>query len=233
MDELDRLYRRMVQNIRASFPELLTRPFEVSLVYQQIVPYRLNRRELSFDNNEEYELALMQLLSGTRGMLLGDAEMQAALRKELDSANPDLTAFRAQATAMVSLAPEALRALDAQPAVRSPSAPAGVAAVNKSATEQAALASRATENVSVSASSSPVLTVGGSARPAPLLPTKPTPMAQTIQSGCRYCGGSLPDGRGAVFCPHCGHNLTVQHCPACKTELDVEWKFCITCGREV
>jgi uncharacterized Zn finger protein (UPF0148 family) len=38
-----------------------------------------------------------------------------------------------------------------------------------------------------------------------------------------------------VFCPHCGHNLTVKHCPACKAELELEigWKYCITCGREV
>ena len=30
-----------------------------------------------------------------------------------------------------------------------------------------------------------------------------------------------------------GRILTVQRCPACATELDVSWKFCITCGRGV
>ena len=67
MDELDRLYRRLVQNIRGAAPDLLTRPFEVSQLHQELVPYRTNRRELGFDSNEEYELALMQLLGGLRG----------------------------------------------------------------------------------------------------------------------------------------------------------------------
>lgn len=50
---------------------------------------------------------------------------------------------------------------------------------------------------------------------------------------CRFCNGSLPGGRRITFCPHCGQNLTVQHCPACGTELEMGWKFCTTCGRSV
>jgi predicted amidophosphoribosyltransferase len=65
----------------------------------------------------------------------------------------------------------------------------------------------------------------------------PTPQrgAQTIvaSGSCHYCGGELPDGRRITFCPHCGQNLTIQHCPACSTELELGWKFCTTCGREV
>jgi hypothetical protein len=49
--------------------------------------------------------------------------------------------------------------------------------------------------------------------------------------GCRYCGGRLPDGRRVTFCPHCGLDLTKRQCPACSTELDVAWRFCVTCGR--
>jgi hypothetical protein len=48
---------------------------------------------------------------------------------------------------------------------------------------------------------------------------------------CRYCSGLLPEGRRIVFCPHCGQNLTVHRCPACSTELEMGWKFCVTCGR--
>ena len=120
MDELDRMYRRLVQNIRAGFPDLLTRAFEVSLIYQQIIPYRLNRRELGLDSNDEYELALLRLLSGERGLVTGDDEMQRALRAELESPNPDLSAFRAYATSTVALVPESLRAHDAQPRCRAP-----------------------------------------------------------------------------------------------------------------
>jgi hypothetical protein len=57
------------------------------------------------------------------------------------------------------------------------------------------------------------------------------PLTIEAQGTCRYCGGQLPDGRRITFCPHCGQNLTVQHCQACGTELEVGWKFCVTCGR--
>ena len=57
--------------------------------------------------------------------------------------------------------------------------------------------------------------------------------ASALGGSCRYCGGTLPDGRRITFCPHCGQNLTVQHCPACNTELEIGWKFCTTCGRSI
>lgn len=56
---------------------------------------------------------------------------------------------------------------------------------------------------------------------------------QPAGGSCRYCSGALPEGRRIVFCPHCGQNLTIQHCPACSTELEMGWKFCTTCGRAV
>lgn len=49
--------------------------------------------------------------------------------------------------------------------------------------------------------------------------------------GCRYCGNRLPEGRRMTFCPHCGMDMTKRQCPACSTELDVLWRFCVTCGR--
>lgn len=49
--------------------------------------------------------------------------------------------------------------------------------------------------------------------------------------GCRYCGGHFPVGRRMTYCPHCGLDLTKRQCPACSTELDCGWRFCVTCGR--
>jgi predicted amidophosphoribosyltransferase len=40
-------------------------------------------------------------------------------------------------------------------------------------------------------------------------------------------------GRTVIFCPHCGQNVGVMHCPVCGTDLDVGWRFCLTCGREM
>jgi len=292
MDELDRLYVRLVQNIRAGFPELLTRPFEVSQLYLQIVPYRTNRRELGFDSNEEYELAVMQLLAGLRGYVVADAEMQKAMRQELASPNPDLTAYRVYATAAVTLAPDPLRALERR-AATAPSTAGTPGTMTPG--EQVVMAARATEAMEATGEQPRqelrgAGAAGGgaaaSAPPAPPAPPRavpPAPLASppaaaptarqapppasgppspppapvpaptrapmaaphpaampapsapsaTSAPSCRYCGHGLPEGRRVTFCPACGHNLTVQHCPACATELEVGWKFCITCGRQV
>ena len=267
MDELDRLYRRLVQNIRGVAPELLSRPFELSQIYQELVPYRTNRRELGFDSNEDYELALMQLLGGLRGYLTTDSELQKVMRGELSSSNPDLASFRVYATSVVSLAPEPLRTLEHEVTLRgqgSVNISTSAGTVRGSAGDAAALAARATETFDATPSVPPRAAPSAPApsaqhlserpeprasqspdadRPRDLRPTSAPPSAlermgpppvqhaQDVATGCRYCGGVLPDGRKVTFCPHCGHDLTVQHCPACGTECEIEWKFCITCGR--
>jgi len=257
MDDLDRMYRRLVQNIRAGFPDLLTRPFEVAELYTTLIPYRHNRRELELDTNQDYELALLRLLSGERGYLIGDAQMQGDLRAEIESPNPDLSKFRAYATTMVSLAPDGARPVDA-PVVRRPGS-GGTAAIPQPASPaRAAMADRPTLGVpdlpqtasraqpsgmagapAPSASAPPVAAVPP-IPPVPVVSPVAAPTATLSATGqrsivasgsCRYCGGELPEGRNITFCPHCGQNLTVHNCPACGTELDVSWKFCTTCGR--
>lgn len=230
MDELDRMFRRLVHNVRAGFPDLLTRPFEVSALHQHLIPYRLNRRELAIDSAEDYELTLMRLLAGTRGLLSGDPDMQEALRAELESPNPDLSVFRAWGTASVSIAPMALRALDGQSPeavrIQNPAAPA----------RQAEMAGRATLELPTSGSTPALTTVATPPRAMTAARPATAPVATEPRghgTGCRYCGSELPDGRDAHFCPHCGQNLSIKQCPACSTELEVEWQYCITCGRQV
>ena len=238
MDEMDRMFRRLVHNVRAGFPDLLTRSFEVSSLYQTLIPYRLNRAELGIDSAEEYELSLMRLLAGTRGLLNGDPDMQQALQSELESPNPDLSIFRAWATASVSINAMAVRALDSQSTVAIRMASPAVT------TRQAEMAGRATLEVVTSGGAplrSPVPGGGRTAAPVATPPeSRPAPAPPPLTAaphahgpGCRYCGGELPDARDAAFCPHCGQNLAVKQCPACSTELEVEWQFCITCGRQV
>jgi hypothetical protein len=240
MDELDRMYRRLVQNVRTGFPDLLGRPFEVAELYTTLVPYRHNRRELELDTNQDYEHALLRLLSGERGYLIGDPQMQADLRGELDSPNPDLTKFRAYSTTMVSLAPDGARAVE-PPVLRRPGS-GGTAAIPSTAAPppvaqaQSAMAERPTLGVPAAASrtaaAAPAAPAPSSRTSAPQPPLAATGQRSIVAAGsCRYCGGELPDGRNITFCPHCGQNLTVLNCPACGTELDVGWKFCTTCGR--
>jgi hypothetical protein len=240
MDDLDRLFRRVVHNVRASYPDLLTQPFEVAQLYQQVVPYRLNRRELGVATVEEYELALMQLLAGTRGYLTGDADMQRALRDELEGLSPDLSAYRAYASSHVAIDADAVRAIDQQAI--------GHGAAAASARMEAAVSERATQRLG--ARSTPAASAQAellpSHQPVSEMPSSsgaPQPASSDRHGGdaaaaaghtpCRYCGGSLPHGKSIVYCPYCGHDLTVQHCPACNTELEIGWRFCITCGRQV
>lgn len=77
-----------------------------------------------------------------------------------------------------------------------------------------------------------------------VLPSGPVPVGRlTLPGGmpavgaampvptCQYCEMTLPLGRTVTFCPYCGQNLTVKHCAACGSELEVGWRYCVTCGR--
>lgn len=112
MDDLDRIFRRLVQQLRARYPQYLSRPFEAEEVYQVIVPYRHYRQELGIDTNQDYEVAVMRLLSGERSYFVVDREMRESLSRELESANPDTSLFRVYATHRVSVSPEAVQQME-------------------------------------------------------------------------------------------------------------------------
>jgi hypothetical protein len=111
MDDLDRLFRRLVQNMRAEYPAYLTSPFPVAELYQSVVPHRHNRTALEIEMHEEYEHALTRLLSGERGYVLGDPAMQDALAQVLTAGTGAIT-YRAYAAALIEVAPDAVRQLD-------------------------------------------------------------------------------------------------------------------------
>ena len=254
MDDLDRLLQRLVQRIRAEYPEYMNRPFEVSELYQNIVPYRHHRRELGIETNQDYELALLRLLAGERGYLMGDASMHDAVKRELASPNPNTALFREFAAARVSLSPEAARRYDQMSSAETK--PDDVRTVSAApAPPRPAAAPPPPPRPAPSPPTQPSAGFSAMASPPPP-PRAPTPppaeyyatpatdlmsgggrsaAMSTVASagGCRYCGGSLPPGRRVSFCPHCGQNLAVQRCPACSTELELSWKFCTTCGRAV
>ncbi len=243
MDDLDRLYRRLVQNIRNGFPDYLSRPFEVAEVYQSIVPYRHNRRELGIETNQDYELALCRLIAGERGYVTGDDAMQSTVRQELALANPNTAVFRDFAAARVALAPEPLRQLSVESAAAAPDREPGSGAQRAGMREAHPLPPNPPPPRPPTPPPPPSLR-------APTRPSAPASPSQSIHTpvggvrsgtqstgvtggACRYCNGDLPEDRRVMFCPHCGQNVTVQHCPACGAELDQSWKFCITCGRAV
>lgn len=266
MDALDRTFRHLLQTIQTRYPAYLTQPFEVAELYQNILPYRHHRRELGLETNQEYELVLLQLLSGARDYLVVNDEMRDRLARELATPNPDPGAFREFSTSQVALSPAAIRRFETgvgEPALvgagksaaaettqripsqraaaatsvstaprnasssqtaptAMPTQPAPRRAPSSTSTASTSTANTSTASTGPRAAASP----GGSSRPSPTI---------VPQAGeqCRYCSGALPAGRRITFCPHCGQNLTVVNCMACGTELELGWKFCTTCGRQV
>jgi len=112
MDNLDRMYRHLVRVIRSRFPQHLAQPFSVADLNQTILPYRLHRRELGLETNDDYEITLTELVSGSRDYLIVDDRLRDTLGAALANVNPDPSAFKQFAQAMVALSPSALRSLD-------------------------------------------------------------------------------------------------------------------------
>lgn len=202
MDDLDRLFQRLVHNIRNGHAEYLSVPFTVQELYDTLVPYRHYRRDLGIDTNQDYEAAVTRLLSGEKGYIRADQAMQDRLKKELESPHADVGAFRDYAETRISLAPDALQKL-------------GVAVPSQNAGGYATGHGNGDGGAPGDATS---FVVSGS----------PTDVIES----CKFCGGTLPEGRKAVYCPHCGQNLAAKHCAGCGAELDLAWKFCVNCGRK-
>src|SRR5205823_13007902 len=110
MDALDRMFRVLVKTLQAKNPALLTVPFTVGELHQQILPYRHFRRELGLETNQEYELILMELLSGARGYLDVDERLRDQLGKELNASSPEPARVRDYADSHVAINPSALAA---------------------------------------------------------------------------------------------------------------------------
>lgn len=248
MDDLDRVFHRLVSNIRHRHPQYLTLPFTVQELYETLIPYRHHRRELGIETNQDYEIAVTRLLSGERDYLQSDPEMRDKLETELASPHFDTGAFREFAGAKVSLAPEALRRIRAltvptgETAAASPGAQAAPAAQTTSgdgAPAGGAVASGAAVAGTPAGGFSATFPLSAAPATAESAEASQTPAAISsllnapVPEGCPFCGGTLPEGRTVIYCPNCGNNLSVSRCPACGGELEKGWKFCVTCGRSV
>jgi hypothetical protein len=206
MDDLDRLFQRLVHNIRNGHAEYLSVPFTVQELYDTLVPYRHYRRDLGIETNQDYEAAVMRLLSGENGYVRADQSMQDRLKEELGSQHPDLGVFRDYAETRISLVPAAVQKIG----VSIPAQNAGGYSVG-TLTTGATGGNGSTDTTSFS-----------------------VPSISTMErsEGCRFCGGTLPEGRPVIYCPHCGQNLAAKHCAGCGAELDPVWKFCVNCGKK-
>jgi hypothetical protein len=105
MDSVDRMFNVLVRALRAESPPADAKAFTAGDLHDRILPYRHFRRELALETNREYELTLMQLLSGARGYLDVDEMLKDVLGKELNLPAPDPSRLRDVSDAQASVNP--------------------------------------------------------------------------------------------------------------------------------
>lgn len=213
-DDLDRLFERLVSVLADDAPGRLAVPFPAAEVYERLVPYRSNRSILKVATHQDYEMAVLRLLAGERGYAsLEPAEVRDALQREAGESSPDTALFRQFPDAILSLnrlaAERFLRgdrayAPPPPPPLAPPPESAEAADREEDQDETPPLAGAAFE----------------------LAEQSDTPRQ------CPYCGETLPGSRKVNFCPQCGQPPSGElRCPACGVEMDVGWRYCVSCGR--
>ncbi len=174
----------------------------VSALLDRVLPYRVARRSLGIDINEDYEALMLRLLSEEEGLVRVMPPDAAALAAATSGARlPDLSVLQLlrSATVMIPAATVA-RLADrvAAPAKdASPWAPEAVAEVVP-ATEPAVPSMAAT---------------------APAAPVQ-----------CWSCSEMLPTDRQVKFCPFCGSDQRQPVCRSCGAVAERGWKHCPDCG---
>lgn len=223
MDDLDRLAFRLMRTVRSSYPHLMTQEFTLTDLEERLVPFRDARREMSNNGPEAWEITLLRMLSGERDYVTTNADLQLACRQALSLSSPTLALVRPWSSTTVRVGQGAVKLgierAQATPTFRDDAAMGSVFSAK-------------TLRLATPASSTGIKVVKSAAmNGAPAAEPRRTSNSILTTCGCRFCGGKLPDARKVTFCPHCGVNLTVRQCPACSTELDVNWRYCVTCGR--
>lgn len=239
MTDLERLFRRLVDNLIAIDPARLHRPLALGDLLGSVVPYRTTRRALNIDSAEDYDTLILRLCAGEGGFVRMQSEdVSQVFQDQLASPNPDLSVLRDHAKAELVLGTEPLaHALG----------PGPDEAYAPPEDDPLPLADEPldlppTRPVAAPAPLRPLAFTTEPTPPAePMLPppprmtAEPEPPLRRRESGvrCGFCGGRLPDGRTVKFCPHCGQNQAFTRCPECQSELELGWRHCINCGHTV
>ncbi len=215
MTDLERFFRRIVENLASTDPARLRRPLPLADLQHDVLPYRANRRALELESSEDYEMVLLRLCAGEGGLVRTEPEdARARFAKELRTPNPDLGVLHAFENVVLTLRSEPLaQALD--PAREREAAYAPPMPEPSDLPQLPDIP----ELEEISASD-------GIAGDELLEPPVDAPL-------CLYCGETLPEHRSVSFCPHCGRSQTVPTCARCRSELEPGWKHCVNCGTAV
>lgn len=204
LDDIDRLAFRLSRTVRTQYPQLLTTGFTLTDLEERLLPFRDARREMANGGMDAFEIAMLRLISGERGYVDTDVALQQACRQALALPSPTLALVRSWSTTSVRLTGP-----PANPHTTDTIVAEDVFGGASGAPAHGAPANRSLVTAARTTATSP----------------------QAAGCGCRFCGNRLPDHRRLTFCPYCGTDLTKRQCAACSTELDIAWRFCVTCGR--
>jgi hypothetical protein len=92
-DELDRLFECLVEALARE--TRIAVPFAAADLYERLVPYRSNRSRLKVATHQDYEMTVLRLLAGERGLVqLDPADVREGMQREITAANPDTAYFR-------------------------------------------------------------------------------------------------------------------------------------------
>jgi len=236
MDDLDRLFKHLVDVLTTKDPQHLTAPFQISELYQSILPYRSFRKQLGFECNEDYEMTLLRLFAGESGYATVEPdEVKEQLILEAQAKNPNPGAFREFAAARVKLSETAIRAVRSASRAFAPPPPPSVQEPEQPAEQWAQFAPPGDEPTEpmvkppVFQAVDQIPRDGTPGTGNPGAETRPQPAPSVPR--CASCNEALPTNRAVVYCPFCGAQAGPATCPACGEEIEVGWRFCVTCGR--
>jgi hypothetical protein len=222
-DELDRLFECLVETLARD--ARIAVPFPAADLYERLVPYRSNRSRLGVATHQDYEMTVLRLLAGERGFVqLDPTDVREGMQREVTAANPDPAFFRNFPDAQIMINRFAAERVLRGDKTYAPPEPVDLRADSDEEEEEEEPVSWTSEN--------PIPPEGLGA-PAPAESTfELAETEETASHHCQYCGGSLPANRKVNFCPHCGQPpMGELKCPACGSEVDVGWAYCIGCGR--
>lgn len=243
MTTLDPLFRLLVRALSAQQPPRIHQPIAINELLDSILPYRLVRRELGVDSAEDYETLLLRLCAGEGDFVQADPATQAVLLAELDKPLADLALLRVYGdTHIVVRTDPLLTALDVRPEERyappgartSPPPEAPEAAEVETDEASAPVADRLDNGADDAWLPDPVFEANASVITprAPDVPDAPPAPADKTQVRCPFCGGLLPPRMMINFCPHCGMAQDVGTCRSCGADMDVGWRYCVSCGED-
>ncbi|MEE8251865.1 MAG: zinc ribbon domain-containing protein [Gemmatimonadales bacterium] len=250
MDDVERLFKKLVEVLATTYPDRLHAPLEASEIYQRMIPYRRFRSILKFDTNQDYEMAILRFLAGEHGYAsVQPPQAQEELAAEASAINPDPSSIRDYAAVKVYLnTREIRRLLDERSSYAPPeerideqveheadeqfeqqtdepfAAPATIASEEEPedpVADEPEAAETESHEESESTQSDPIFQLTSETAAG-------TEEIETIS--CLHCGEELPPARKVLFCPFCGHDQRTIECRSCGAELVSDWKFCLSCG---